>query len=462
VSQDPSVQFATFAADLTYERLPREVVAVVKRIILDTLGTTLAGGTLGSGCRELVDVVRAAGGAPEATLLGIGERVPAASAALVNGAMAHALNFDDVFPGGGHLGVVTLPAALAVAERQGGVDGRELIVALAAGAEIMARLQVAVRRADDPAFEAKPQPTQMLGYFSASASAARAMQLDQRAMLSAFGLALMQASGNRQPVLEGTPSKAIYAAFPNHGGVLAALLSQRGLRADCAAFEGEAGFFPTFYGERYYRPGLAEGLGEDYAVVGVGFKPWPTTGHAHPFIEAALNLAGDHGLTDADIAEVHLWGGPQIRTFCEPLATRRRPQTGVEAEDSIVFAVAKALVNRRLTLADFQPEGLRQSAVLRMADRMDYAIAPELGRAGVVEVRARSGQNYRARVDRPLGDPTRPLTSAQLHEKFVDCASHAPTTLSDATLTSIVERIDHLEDEPDVAVLARLAGGTHH
>jgi 2-methylcitrate dehydratase PrpD len=453
------VQFAAYAANVRYERLPSGVVEVLKRIVLDTLGTTLAGGTLGSGCRELVEVVRDAGGAPESTMLGFGERVPAASAALANGAMAHALNYDDVYPGGGHLGVVTLPAALAVAERQGGVSGKELLAAIAAGAEIMARLQIAVRRADDPSLEAKPQPTQMLGYFSAAASAGRIMRLDERGTLSALGLALMQASGNRQPVLEGTPSKAIYAAFPNQGGVLAALLSQRGLRADCATFEGEAGFFPTFYANRYHRPGLAEGLGVEYAVLGVGFKPWPTTGHAHPFIEAALQLASEHSLTEGDIADVRLRGGPRIRTFCEPLATRRRPQTGVEAEDSIFFGVAKALVNGRVTLADFQQEGLQQPEILRLADRMGYAIDPELGRAGVVEVKTRSGQLHRCRVDKPPGDPSKPLSAAQLRDKFLDCASHAAVELSDATLAEIVERIDHLENEPDVGILAGLASG---
>ena len=142
---DPSAAYAAFAAELRFEDLPVELVPTLKRIVYDTLGTTLAGTTLGSGCPELLDLVRRAGGAPESTLLGSSSRVPASMAALANGATAHALNYDDVFPGGGHLGVVTLPAALAVAERRGGVSGRGLLAALAAGIEIMARLLLAVR-----------------------------------------------------------------------------------------------------------------------------------------------------------------------------------------------------------------------------------------------------------------------------------------------------------------------------
>jgi 2-methylcitrate dehydratase PrpD len=454
---DPAFALAAYAAGVTFDRLPGALIVVLKRIVLDTLGTTLAGSTLGAGCPALLAVAREAGGTAESTLLGFDERLPAPMAALANGAMAHALNYDDVYPGGGHLGAVTFPAALATAERLGGVSGRELLAALAAGTEIAARLQVAVRRADDGTSEAKPQPTQMLGYFAAAASAGRVLRLDPPAMRSALGLALMQASGSRQPVLEGTPAKAIYAAFPNHGGVLSALLSQRGLRAECAVFAGEAGFFPTFYGDRYRPPALVERLGEDYYALQVGFKPWPTTNHAHPFIDAALTLAASQ--PPGIIAEVHIRGGNQIRAFCEPLAVRQRPQTSVEAEDSIFFGVAKALVNRAVTLADFQPAGLRQPEAVRLAARMRYSVEPELGHAGIVEITTASGERYTCRVDKALGDPTRPLTDAQLVAKFRDCAQHAANPLPPETLDQAIALIDGLEHLPDVRALTALLRG---
>jgi 2-methylcitrate dehydratase PrpD len=453
-ASDPAATLASYAADITYERLPEALVAVLKRDVLDTLGTTLAGSTLGTGCAEVLAVVREAGGRPEGTLLGFDARVPAPLAALANGATCHALNYEDVYPGGGHLGAVTFPAALAVAERQGDVSGREFLAALAAGAEIAARLQVAVRRADDGTSEAKPQPTQMLGCFAAAASAGRVLRLDAAGMRSALGLALMQASGNRQPVVEGTPAKAIYAAFPNEAGVLSAMLAARGLRADCAVFEGEAGFFPTFYQDRYYRPALVEGLGEQFYTLDVGFKPWPTTIRAHPFIEAALELAASHPL-DA-IEEVHIRGGNHIRTFCEPLAVRQQPRTSVEAEDSIFFGVAKALVNRAVTLADFQPEGLRQPETVQLGARMRYSIEPELGHAGIVEVATRAGQRYACRVDKPLGDPAKPLSDAQLVAKFRDCAQHAATRLTPQALDAVIAFVERLERAPNVAALTAL------
>jgi 2-methylcitrate dehydratase PrpD len=454
---DPGAVLAAYAANVSFDRLPGELIPALKRLLLDTLGTTLAGSTLGTGCPELLAEVRAAGGTAESTLLGFDERLPAPVAALANGAMAHALNFEDVYPGGGHLGAVTFPAALAVAERRGGVSGPEFLAALAAGAEIAARLQVAVRRADDGTSEAKPQPTQMLGYFSAAASAGRVLRLDPAPMLSALGLALMQASGNRQPVVEGTPAKAIYAAFPNHGGVLSALLSQRGLGAACAVFEGEAGFFPTFYQGRYDPAALTERLGEEYYTLAAGFKPWPTTNRAHPFIEAALQLAASHPSDMID--EVHIRGGNYIRTFCEPLAVRQRPRTSVEAEDSIFFAVAKALVNRQVVLADFQPDGLQQPESVQLAARMRYSIDPTLGHAGIVEIRTISGQRDMCRVDKPLGDPAKPLDDAQLVAKFRDCAQYAAVGLAPRTVDDVLALIDGLEHVPDVAALTALLRG---
>jgi 2-methylcitrate dehydratase PrpD len=455
---DPSAAYAAFGAELRFEDLPVELVATLKRIVYDTLGTTLAGTTLGSGCPELLDLVRRAGGARESTLLGSSSRVPAAMAALANGATAHALNYDDVFPGGGHLGVVTLPAALAVAERQGGISGKDLLAALGAGVEIMARLLQAVRNPDDGTSEAKPQPTQMLGAFAAAMTAAHVLKLDTSRTWSALGLALMQASGNRQPVLQGAPAKALYAAFPSQAGVLSAQLAECGVGAQCDAFEGEAGLFATSYGNVYNRAALLDELGARFVGLEVGFKPWPTTNRAHPFIEAALQIASAHRLHLADIQRVVVVGGPHIRAFCEPIQMRRHPTGWVQAEDSIPFSVAKALVNGRVVLADFGPEGLRQRQVAMLCDRLDYRIDRSIGAGGVVEVTLAGGQRIVEHVAHALGHASRPLSEEALRGKFFDCGTHAANGVSRPNLERVLDAVEHLEDIEDVTPVAHLLG----
>jgi 2-methylcitrate dehydratase PrpD len=452
-TNDPAYALAGFASSLTYEQVPPEVVTMLKRIVLDVTGTTLAGGTLGSGCREFVGVVLGFGGRPDATVFGYGDKLPAPMAALVNGAMAHALNYDDVFPGGGHLGVVTLPVAFALAELLGNVSGRDFLAALAAGGEVTARLQLAVRGADDGTSEAKPQPTQFLGHFAAAATAARLLRLNQDDTMSAFGQALMQASGNRQPVVEGTPAKAVYAAFPNYGGLFSALLAQAGLHSECSVLEGAAGLFQTAYGGRYVASFLTEGLGQRFEMAAAGFKPWPTTGRAHPYIQAALQIAEAQPLNPADITRVVVRGAPFIRTFCEPLAVRRRPSSPVEAEDSIFYGVAKALVNRAVVLADFQPAGLRQADVLDLGGRMEYAIDPSLGAAGVVEVTLTDGSVLERRVSEPLGSAANPLSDQQLLAKFYDGARHAVRPIARERLERFAGLAARLETEDPVELV---------
>lgn len=457
-AKDAVFVLAAYAAGSSFARLPAEVISALKRITLDGLGTALAAGTLASECRALVDTARDLGGAAESTILGSTSRVPAPMAAFANGALVHALNYDDAHPAG-HLGAITLPAALAVAERRGGVSGREFLAALAAGTETMARLGMSTRLAEESIPRAKPQPTQILGFFAAAASAGRAMQLGESEMVSAFGLALMQASGSRQPMVEGRPAKAIYTAFPNYGGVLSAILSQRGLQADCSVFEGEAGLFETHYGGKYDRSVLLATLGNEFHTPKVEFKPWPTTRYAHPFIEAALQLIQAHDIHLETIRGVHLRGGSSVRNFCEPLSSRQSPQTGVEASDSIFFCVAKALANRNVTLADFQPDGLQQPEALQVARRMSYSIDPGLGRAGILEVMTISGKCYSMRVDAPIGHPSRPLTDSQISAKFLQCAQHAAPGLPRAALERVVNVVYELETLSDMRELTALIRG---
>ena len=442
-----TARLAEFAAGVTYEDLPPAAVEAVKRIVLDCLGTALAGSTLGTGVRELLALVEAAGGGPEAAVIGTPIRVPAAQAALANGGLAHALNYDDFLPVAGvHLGVTGLPAALALAERRGGVSGRELIAGLAAGCELMARLGFAIEAASEGYTETRPQTSQMLGYLNAAAAAGRVLRLDPGAMHSALGIAFMHASGGRQPVLEGTPAKALYAAFPSHGGALSALLAEQGLGAECDAFEGKAGLFATYFGRRYADGELLDELGERWRFAGVTFKPWPTTSVAHPFIEGSISLAQQHDFRADQIASVHLRGEPHLRTFCEPAANRQAPRSPVEAEDSVPFAVAKALANRAVTLADIQPAGLAQPEALALASRVTYAVDESLGGAGVVELTLTSGERLEAHVERPLGHPPRELTWDQLAAKFRDCAQHAATPVRASEAVDLIARMDKLDD----------------
>src|SRR5262245_53264559 len=252
-------------------------------MVLDSLGCAIAATAVGDGCRETVAVMGALGGKPESTIFGLSTKVSAPNAAFANGALVHALNYDPIGSEIGHVGVVCLVAPLAVAEAIGGLPGREFLTASAVACEISARITAAIARTGRRPSE-KFLSGQLLSYFGAAVGAARVLGLDAAQMRSALGLALMQMAGSRQVVLSGDPpAKAIYGAFPNQAGVLAALLSQQGLGADCDIVGEPAGLYPMIYGGECDLKVLTKGLGEKFLLNEVEFKPWPTSNHVHAF-----------------------------------------------------------------------------------------------------------------------------------------------------------------------------------
>lgn len=449
---------SAFIAGLRYDDLPPRVVEVVKRIALDTIGTTLAATTLGDGCAEAESVVRGAGGSAECSLIGYGAKAPALTAAFVNGSTAHALNFDPLGGSGGHLGVSTLPSALAAAERRGGVSGIELITAMAAAAEVTARLAVALSRAGVNANE-RFLEGQLLGYFGAAVGAGRVMELSAREMHSALGAALMQAGGSMQVVFDGDPpAKAIYGGFANLGGMLAALLAEQGLGAEVAALEGQAGLYGLFYGGVYDASALSEGLGEEWRLLDARFKPWPTSGNVHPYIEAATQIAAQ-GVGPDDVRAIIARAGTALRPWCEPIEERRRPPNPTSAANSIVYGIAKALTNGQVVLGDFTPTGLLQEEALRVADLADCEIDDAYDGRGTVEVHTVDGRVLTESVEVSLGHPSRPLSDEQLIDKFRDCAGHAANPIPDTQLQTLIDALWSLETLSDIGQIGDLSRG---
>jgi 2-methylcitrate dehydratase PrpD len=447
---------AEFAASLRFEDVPPAVARHVKWLLLDTLGVSLAATTLGSGSAEVIEVMRSLGGKPEATILGYPDKVSALHAAFANGALAHALNYDPISPRVGHIGVVCLTAPLAVAEARSR-SGRDLLVAATVAAEVTARITAAVAR-DGRKLSNKILAGQLLSYFGAVAGAGRVLGLSSGQMRSAFGLALMQASGSMQVVLGGEPpAKAIYGAFPNHGGVLAALLAQAGLGADCDALEGAAGLYGTYFEGDYDASVLTDGLGSEYLLLGTRFKPWPTSDAVHPFIQAAMEIRAGGSLLSG-IDEVTIRGGAHLRVWCEPSESRQRPENAAAAANSVPFCIAKTLANGDVRLDDFAAHGLADAAALSIAARTTYAGVHASG-AAYLEVRTTDGRVLSSKVAAPADEALPLVEYDRLREKFQDCCRYAATPLSPADVQELIRLMENLESMDDVAMIGAIAGG---
>ncbi|MCL8011300.1 MmgE/PrpD family protein [Streptomyces sp. AS02] len=427
-----------------------------KKSILDTLGVILAAGGTEPAVQGVVDLVRESGGRPEASVLAFGGKAPAIMAAFANGAMAHCLDFDDQTPWGQHASSSVIPAAFAVAERKGGVSGREMIVAVAAGQDIFARLRCNVGWRKDWNLSS------VMGVFAATAAAGRVLGLSREQMTNAFGIASMQSCGVMEMVCgTGSDLRGMYAGFSAKGAVTAALLAEMGTTGVQSLFEGEYGFFATYFGGRYDRDGILEDLGVDYKGGGTLYKLWPSVGTAHSHIHATIELMTRHDLSVDDIDEIRVYVGDYHDLMCRPLEARREPTTLVDAKFSLPFLAAVAAVRRGMGVSDFTAQALKDPRVLSAAQKvvpiqdraLDWKLELPPGR---VEIVLRDGRRFeRVGTDVP-GSPEAPMTWDDIARKFADCASVATVPPSMDQVSKVQRMTRELESLNDATELLRV------
>jgi 2-methylcitrate dehydratase PrpD len=445
-----SATLSRFVAETRYEELPPRTVEMTKRCLLDAIGVTLAASTLGEGCNSFVEIAAEHSGHDTSTIIGYNRKAPAVMAAFANGAMAHALDFEDAHDRAlVHPNAPTVPAALAAAEAMGDVDGKRLITALAIGCEVVCRLGFALRVSlDDYGW----YPPPILGAYGATAAAAHLYGLDAAQVRDAFSLTLCQATCSAE--LKYSPYSVVRAvrdAFAAKTGVLSAQLARKGVKGFDAPFEGKAGFFALFARGQYEPFSLVQELGSVYAIDTISFKPWPTCRGTHVYIESALALAREHGIAPHDIESIHTQGHRINRMLNEPLEQKRAPSTAIDAKFSIPFAIATAICSGEVTLDSFTPGALHNERVLDLARRVNFEVVESNANTledvtrGSLEIQTIAGQSYRKHIDRPLGHPEHPLSESDLVRKFLACGAHSGRRQSQEALERIASTILTLE-----------------
>ena len=446
---------ADYAANLSYDSLPSSAREAAKKSLLDTLGVSIAASGLEPAARGVIEIVRESGGTPESTLLGFGGKAPALLAAFGNGALAHCLDYDDQTPWGQHAASSIVPAAFAVAERRGGVSGKDLIAAVAAGQDIFARLRRNVGWKKDWNLST------VLGVFAATASAARVMALPATQTAHAIGIATMQSSGIMEMIAgRGSDLRGLYAGFSAKGAVLAAMMAQKGIVGIDRMFEGEVGFMKTYFDGRYDRDAIIADLGSEFLGGGTLYKRWPCVGTAHSHMKAAIDIVTDNDLGSDDIAEIRLSVGDYHDVMCQPMEERRAPATFADAKFSLPYLVSVAIARRGMSVTDFTAAALRDSEVLKIGRKMrlvtdparDWRLELPLGR---VEIVARDGRSW-AREGREVpGNSDNPLSWDALCAKFRECAAASAALISDENIERAQNLARSLEDSPDATELIR-------
>ncbi|MCE7929595.1 MAG: MmgE/PrpD family protein [Chloroflexi bacterium CFX7] len=433
---------------IRFEELPPEVVFLARQCLLDWMGVTLGGFN-----EPLAGILRAdaleQGGHPQATLIGSGERVTTAQAALVNGAASHALDFDDVHLGmSGHPSVPVIPGLLALAEQRR-ATGRDFVAAFVAGFEMECRVGALVMPGH---YQAGFHATGTLGTFGAAAACAHLMQLDADQWRNALGIAGAQAAGLKS--MFGTMCKPFHAGKAAANGLLAASLAARGFTSNADVLETAQGFGATQTGTLSPERAL-RGLGEDYAIRGTLFKYHAACYGTHETIEGVLRLREENGLDAAKVDAVDLLVPPGHLAMCNI----PEPATALEGKFSLRFTAALALAGRGSSEAAFTDEAVHDPALVALRDRV--TVRPRSEEQGVaigggtdVTVRLRDGGELRKRVNLDIPASDLGQQWRRLVEKYRSLAEPA---IGPVRASALLSAIEGLEGADSMAAVAELA-----
>lgn len=424
---------------------PAEALAAARDGVLDFCAAAV-GGLDDGGYLKVKGAMLPDAGAPRASVIGHATRTDAQTAALLNGTLGHALDYDDVQAGvRGHPSTVILPALFAVAE-ESGATAEALLAAYVVGVEAMARLGRAMGARH---YETGFHNTATLGPLGAAAALGHLLGLAPSALVNALGIAATQAAGLRMQF--ATEVKPLHAGLAARAGVLAVQLARTGLQGNPAFLDGRLGFLNVLGLGGAMPERCVAGWGTPWEILspGLAFKAYPCCGASHLPADAILDLIAEHGLRAEDVAEAVVTFPPGGEAALVVTA----PRSGLDGRFSVEYVIATALLDGRLGLAPFADRPLREdiAALLpRIRRQVDHGV-PSVGEApdkrfARVEVLTQDGRRLQRTATRVRG-------VQDLRAKFLDAAAEMESASETADLVA------GMRSREDVATLLSLLRG---
>lgn len=433
---------------LRYEDLPPAVVAGVRRLSLDALGL-VAGAAGAPGIPELnARLSRWESEGSSTGLLGKRRHSPP-TAALANGAAAHALDFDDLHDAARvHTGCIVLPSVLAAAEDVGRVEGKRFILAMAVGAEVHARLGLACYGSLGHGWH----PTTVFGALASGLAVGKLLGLSSKALGDALGLAFHQASGSAQSMHDGALSKRLGAGFAARAAVLAAFLAKDGVTGPRRTLEGEAGLFALYERGEVKPEALMAGWGESWRVPEYSFKPYPGCRCNHTVIGLGLRLHRD-GVRAKDVASIEIGlGNLNWRTVGQTYDPAEK--SVVHAQFNAAYSFARALIDGKVGLSAFQQDAIADEAVVALTTIIRVVDDPSIEARAIEPARAtvtlRNGKTLNLSSFTMKGSPADPMGDAELDEKLRGCLAFGLGSSSDQA-DRLIAAVRGLDAVPDAA-----------
>ena len=440
----PSAELARFVAGLGYEAIPERTRERVKDIVLDALACAIAG-RLGDESKQIRALAAAMGNSRDATVIG-GEPLSLAGATLLNGYLVTAVTVCDVHrPTLCHTTPVVVPPALAIAERDG-ASGRAFIAAVAAGLETTVRVGLGTRY---PAFRAKGWHSPgVIGPFGGAAAAGKLLGLDAERQRNAFGLAGSQSAGTFAQW--GTPTIKVHQSRGALSGLLAALLAEQGFPSSIEILTHKDGGLFNTYSDGGNPEAVTAGLGERWELENIGLRLWPAASSLQTLITSLFTLMESHDLRAESIAVVRVGLSKTVYDMHGTLDWNGK----FKALLSTPYVTSVVLHDRQCWLEQFEASRYEDPALGAFArDKVRVEIDPRVEGAGAaVEIRTTAGAVHADRRAAPKGDPSDPLSRAEIEQKLRTAAAGF---LPDATVKRIIALTGNLEALADVRELTR-------
>ena len=437
------------------KNVPLDVENIVKMSFIDTLGVLVASNKFDQ-VKKFTKICHSYGGEEESTIFGHERKVPDIIAALANGTAAHSFDFDDTHLGSAmHLGCVGVPVALAVGEKTS-AQGKEVIDALALAYEVAIKIGlVAPKQLHIRGFHT----TSVLGVFLSAIVAGRLLKLSKEQLSAALGIAASFSSGIFQSVDEGEWVKPMHSGWAAHAGVFAAKMAKNGFEGPHYFLSGKWGIFNTFLNNIKLNQSAISNIGEQWDVLNLAFKPYPSCHATHSAIDAAL-LLRSKGVTPSSIEHVKFFTNEHMYYLVlDPIINKTHPKTDYEAKFSIPYTFSVALLNGSVKVDDFNSEKIASKDVLNLTSRVEGVLDHDLDKYYTeeqnpikLEVSLKDGSSQHLEIIDHKGTPRNPMTMEDIKEKFR--LNTEPITGKD-----ISEKILHLSsniEDVNIADLVRL------
>jgi 2-methylcitrate dehydratase PrpD len=449
-------KIAEFVAALTYEAIPAEVRERIKLLILDSLGCAIYGADL-EWCRILQTSLEAVDATRTTSVWGTKLRLSSPHAALANGTQVQGFELDDVHRQGVlHVGAVTLPPLIAVAESHAGLTGKELLTAAVAGYEIGPRVG---RCMGQEHIGQGWHSGATLGVYSAAAGAARGLQLSTDQTVHALGIAGTQSAG-LMAAQYGAMVKRMHAGRSAQSGLYGALLARNGFTGIVDVFEAPYGGFCTTFSRSQDRFNLAElsaGLGERFETMGIALKFYSCVGSNHTTLDAIRDIQRRRPFTLAELDRIVVHGS---QVTVDHVGWPYRPEGLTSAQLNLPFCVATLLIEGDVFVDQFTPAAVDDGGRIALSRKVEVVHDGAITALGSgfrhkvrVDIHLRDGSVESETREAPRGSEQSFATADEIVDKFRKLTRHAMSATRQAALVDAVLALEELPDSKRLAEL---------